>query len=375
MAEFQGNNRFFVNHAMSDSLHAIVKTWRISNRTWNIALKENCYIQLPFLSSAPGNDNIAFNFIIKPVNQEDNIQRLECSLTHDTLIQSNDFECKILFHLWDGKERHLDAGNTNTSVSEFSGKDIDVNKGYPLWEIKYDISNLASYIRDGKNFIHLRFYIEFKKEIDVIQTQASRLIDNFTRFNKYTDVDIVCNDTIFKTNKRLLASQSEVFKQMLQQPLSEHLSNIITMKDTNSSALNQLIFFLSSAKISNTITTEGLIDLTYIADKYLISTLKKECLMKLESYFDTENIIDILMLSEHCQLGERFDKRVLKYMKSNVHNVINKESWSDLQRNHPNKVNQFILYSLGRNNVKEKNGKKNVNLKDQEIMAQDAQTV
>ena len=375
MAEFQGNNRFFVNHAMSDSLHAIVKTWRISNRTWNIALKENCYIQLPFLSSAPGNDNIAFNFIIKPVNQEDNIQRLECSLTHDTLIQSNDFECKILFHLWDGKERHLDAGNTSTSVSEFSGKDIDVNKGYPLWEIEYDISNLASYIRDGKNFIHLRFYIEFKKEIDVIQTQASRLIDNFTRFNKYTDVDIVCNDTIFKTNKRLLASQSEVFKQMLQQPLSEHLSNIITMKDTNSSALNQLIFFLSSAKISNTITTEGLIDLTYIADKYLISTLKKECLMKLESYFDTENIIDILMLSEHCQLGERFDKRVLKYMKSNVHNVINKESWSDLQRNHPDKVNQFILYSLGRNNVKEKNGKKNVNLKDQEIMAQDAQTV
>ena len=375
MAEFQGNNRFFVNHAMSDSLHAIVKTWRISNRTWNIALKENCYIQLPFLSSAPGNDNIAFNFIIKPVNQEDNIQRLECSLTHDTLIQSNDFECKILFHLWDGKERHLDAGNTSTSVSEFSGKDIDVNKGYPLWEIKYDISNLASYIRDGKNFIHLRFYIEFKKEIDVVQTQASRLIDNFTSFNKYTDVDIVCNDTIFKTNKRLLASQSEVFKQMLQQPLSEHLSNIITMKDTNSSALNQLIFFLSSAKISNTITTEDLIDLTYIADKYLISTLKKECLMKLESYFDTENIIDILMLSEHCQLGERFDKRVLKYMKSNVHNVINKESWSDLQRNHPNKVNQFILYSLGRNNVKEKNGKKNVNLKDQEIMAQDAQTV
>ena len=375
MAEFQGNNRFFVNHAMSDSLHAVVKTWRISNRTWNIALKENCYIQLPFLSSAPGNDNIAFNFIIKPVNQEDNIQRLECSLTHDTLIQSNDFECKILFHLWDGKERHLDAGNTSTSVSEFSGKDIDVNKGYPLWEIEYDISNLASYIRDGKNFIHLRFYIEFKKEIDVIQTQASRLIDNFTRFNKYTDVDIVCNDTIFKTNKRLLASQSEVFKQMLQQPLSEHLSNIITIKDTNSSALNQLIFFLCSAKISNTITTEGLIDLTYIADKYLISTLKKECLMKLESYFDTENIIDILMLSEHCQLGERFDKRVLKYMKSNVHNVINKESWSDLQRNHPNKVNQFILYSLGRNNVKEKNGKKNVNLKDQEIMAQDAQTV
>ena len=375
MAEFQGNNRFFVNHAMSDSLHAVVKTWRISNRTWNIALKENCYIQLPFLSSAPGNDNIAFNFIIKPVNQEDNIQRLECSLTHDTLIQCNDFECKILFHLWDGKERHLDAGNTSTSVSEFSGKDIDVNKGYPLWEIEYDISNLASYIRDGKNFIHLRFYIEFKKEIDVIQTQASRLIDNFTRFNKYTDVDIVCNDTIFKTNKRLLASQSEVFKQMLQQPLSEHLSNIITMKDTNSSALNQLIFFLSSAKISNTITTEDLIDLTYIADKYLISTLKKECLMKLESYFDTENIIDILMLSEHCQLGERFDKRILKYMKSNVHNVINKESWSDLQRNHPNKVNQFILYSLGRNNVKEKNGKKNVNLKDQEIMAQDAQTV
>ena len=375
MAEFQGNNRFFVNHAMSDSLHAIVKTWRISNRTWNIALKENCYIQLPFLSSAPGNDNIAFNFIIKPVNQEDNIQRLECSLTHDTLIQSNDFECKILFHLWDGKERHLDAGNTSTSVSEFSGKDIDVNKGYPLWEIEYDISNLASYIRDGKNFIHLRFYIEFKKEIDVIQTQASRLIDNFTRFNKYTDVDIVCNDTIFKTNKRLLASQSEVFKQMLQQPLSEHLSNIITIKDTNSSALNQLIFFLCSAKISNTITTEGLIDLTYIADKYLISTLKKECLMKLESYFDTENIIDILMLSEHCQLGERFDKRILKYMKSNVHNVINKESWSDLQRNHPDKVNQFILYSLGKNNVKEKNGKKNVNLKDQEIMAQDAQTV
>lgn len=375
MAEFQGNNRFFVNHAMSDSLHAVVKTWRISNRTWNIALKENCYIQLPFLSSAPGNDNIAFNFIIKPVNQEDNIQRLECSLTHDTLIQCNDFECKILFHLWDGKERHLDAGNTSTSVSEFSGKDIDVNKGYPLWEIEYDISNLASYIRDGKNFIHLRFYIEFKKEVDVIQTQASRLIDNFNRFNKYTDVDIVCNDTIFKTNKRLLASQSEVFKQMLQQPLSEHLSNIITIKDTNSSALNQLIFFLSSAKISNTITTEGLIDLTYIADKYLISTLKKECLMKLESYFDTENIIDILMLSEHCQLGERFDKRVLKYMKSNVHNVINKESWSDLQRNHPNKVNQFILYSLGRNNVKEKNGKKNVNLKDQEIMAQDAQTV
>ena len=375
MAEFQGNNRFFVNHAMSDSLHAVVKTWRISNRTWNIALKENCYIQLPFLSSAPGNDNIAFNFIIKPVNQEDNIQRLECSLTHDTLIQCNDFECKILFHLWDGKERHLDAGNTSTSVSEFSGKDIDVNKGYPLWEIEYDISNLASYIRDGKNFIHLRFYIEFKKEIDVIQTQASRLIDNFNRFNKYTDVDIVCNDTIFKTNKRLLASQSEVFKQMLQQPLSEHLSNIITIKDTNSSTLNQLIFFLCSAKISNTITTEGLIDLTYIADKYLISTLKKECLMKLESYFDTENIIDILMLSEHCQLGERFDKRILKYMKSNVHNVINKESWSDLQRNHPDKVNQFILYSLGRNNVKEKNGKKNVNLKDQEIMAQDAQTV
>ena len=199
------------------------------------------------------------------------------------------------------KKKLLDAGSTNTSVSEFSGRDIDVNKGYPLWEIKYDTSDLTSSIRDSKSFVHLRFYIEFKREIDVVQTQASRLIDNFTSFNEYTDLDIICNDTTLKTNKRLLASQSEVFKQMLQQPMAEHLNNIITVKDTNSSALTQLISFLCSAKISSTITTKGLIDLTYLADKYLISTLKKECLMKLESYFNTENIVDMLMLSEYCQ--------------------------------------------------------------------------
>ena len=374
MAEFHGNNRFFVNHAMSDSLHAMVKTWKISNRTWNIALKEKCYIQLPFLSLAPGNDIIAFNFIIKPVNQEGNIQKLECSLTHDTLVQSNDFECKILFHLWDGKMKLLDAGSTDTSVSEFSGRDIDVNKGYPLWEIRYDTSDPASPIRDSKSFVHLRFYIEFKREIDVIRTQASRLIDNFTSFNEYTDLDIICSDITLKTNKRLLASQSEVFKQMLQQPMSEHMNNIITVKDTNSSTMAQFISFICSAKINSTITTKGLIDLTYLADKYLISTLKKECLIKLESYFNSENIVDMLVLSEHCQLGERFDKRILEYMKYNIDNIINKEPWMELQRDYPDKVNQFILYSFGKNNVKEINRREQEKIEDADVVVQSTQT-
>ena len=375
MAMFHGNDRYFINHASTEKLIASVKVWRIPNKRWKIALgHDNCYIALPFLSRTPGYEDIAikFKFIIKPISQGEDTQKIECSLKCDyPSIQHPNFDCKILFNLWNGTDSLLDAGNTDTSVSEFTWNDINTDKGYPLWDIKCSNSKLTSLFDENKDHIFLRFYIEFRKGTEVIRNQIYQLIENISKEKNYIDLDIICNETTIKTNKKFLASQSEVFQQMLQQPMTEQQDNKIIINDTTSSALKHMVSFTYSAKIDSTITAADMIELTYLADKYLMPTLKKECLMKLEFHFNKENIINMLILSDHCQLGERFDKRIFEYMKTNISKLVNDEPWRNLQKESPEMINKFILYILGRDNSKGKTVRRQIKYDDVDVVEED----
>ena len=346
MSESIDKNCFYINQALDDSLNAMIKTWKITSRTWNKSTKGNSSIQLPFLSQVPGNETVAFNMIIKTMDYKDNHQKIECTIKQDMFIQNPNFKCKIIFKIWNGRDEMLNAGDPNTSISEFSGWEIDINKGYPLWELYYKTSDAISIINNNRGYIYLRFYIEFRKHITLASTSAYQLMKNFTLYNIHTDLEIICDSMTFKTNKRVLASQSEVFRQMLLQPMAEKTCSKIVIEDVSGTTINHFLKFLSSSEIDSSITSENIIELTYMADKYFINNLKKECKMKLEQFFNTGNIIDMLILSDQCQLGERFKTRILRFMKLNIVDLSTKESWKELMKSYPDKINTFILFSL-----------------------------
>lgn len=94
------------------------------------------------------------------------------------------------------------------------------------------------------------------------------------RDDESVDCTIHCEGRIFQAHKFLLCSHSQVFKAMFKHDTIERKESKVNITDTTAKALEHMLYYLYSSKLSDTFPYEDAADIMQLADKYDMEPLK-----------------------------------------------------------------------------------------------------
>ena len=94
------------------------------------------------------------------------------------------------------------------------------------------------------------------------------------RDDESVDCSIVCEGQSFNAHKFLLCSHSQVFKAMFKHDTLEKKESKINITDTTAKALEHMLAYLYSSKLSDDFQYEDAADVMQLADKYDMDGMK-----------------------------------------------------------------------------------------------------
>lgn len=146
----------------------------------------------------------------------------------------------------------------------------------------------------------------------------------------FTDVTIKCGNAEFKAHKAVLASQSPVFKKMLEIDMKEQKSGIIEISDIDRTVIYNMLKYLYTGSAPNMDTLVK--DLLNVADKYELSQLFAMCENKLKSEMKVANVIELLLLAD-LHKSSYLKTACLNYIYHNSAAVYQTSQWEQLKKN------------------------------------------
>ena len=147
---------------------------------------------------------------------------------------------------------------------------------------------------------------------------------------QFADVTIKCGDAEFKAHKAILASQSPVFKKMLESDMKEQRTNVIEISDVDQAVISDMLAYLytGSAPHMDTLVKE----LLNVANKYELPQLFQMCEDKLKSKMKISNVFEILILADMHNASHLKDA-CLNYIRHNSAAVRSSSQWKELKKN------------------------------------------
>ena len=145
-----------------------------------------------------------------------------------------------------------------------------------------------------------------------------------------SDVTIKRGDAEFKAHKAILASQSPVFKKMLESDMKEQRTNVIEISDVDQAVISDMLAYLytGSAPHMDTLVKE----LFDVADRYELSQLFAMCEDKLLLEMSVENAMELLILAD-MHNSSYLKKACLNYIYCNSASVRSTSQWKELKKN------------------------------------------
>jgi len=161
-------------------------------------------------------------------------------------------------------------------------------------------------------------------------------LDSHFMSEEYSDVTISCGEKDFSCHKIILTSRSPVFKTMLEQDMKENRTGRIEIKDMNLDVLEDLLKYIYSGDSPNIDSHAE--ELFFAADLYQLEDLKKACELKLSSFLDVDNCINLLILGElHQALTLKAD--ALKFVAKNMQKI---SDWKQSFLAYPNLMAEVL---------------------------------
>ena len=171
-----------------------------------------------------------------------------------------------------------------------------------------------------------------QSNVDWQSTKNTILERNRHMFNNsdMSDISFTCegSDKTFYAHKYVLATSSAVFHAMFYGGLAEKES-IVRLPDAKEESLEQFLRFLYTEEC--TFTTENVFEITYLAKKYILPSLKEKCVNFLVENLNPENVLDVL------DQATRFDEEDLKrhcwkVIQSNTSKVVASDSFNNISQ-------------------------------------------
>ena len=142
------------------------------------------------------------------------------------------------------------------------------------------------------------------------------------------DVTITCDGKEFRAHKVILASQSPVFKKMLEIDMKEKRSGVIEVPDITPAVMSDLLAYLYTGTAPHVDTLAR--ELLNAANKYELPRFLSICETTLVSKITANSVLEMLILAELHET-ETLKNACLGFIKCNYASISKLDSWKDMK--------------------------------------------
>ena len=198
-------------------------------------------------------------------------------------------------------------------------------------------NDMDKFLCDGALTVQVNAILKFFMDpMETLTLHTERLpLDNiFTGMKKLlsdgllADLTIKCGDSEFKAHKAILASQSPVFRRMLESDMKEQRTNVIEISDVDQAVISDMLAYIYTGSAPNLDTLAR--ELLNVANKYELSGLFTMCERELKLKINLENVIELLQLADMLD-SSYLKKSCLNYISFNSGAIRSSEEWKQLK--------------------------------------------
>lgn len=143
------------------------------------------------------------------------------------------------------------------------------------------------------------------------------------------DFELATNDKkVLKAHKVVLALRSRVFHAMLKNDTKEVKTGVVEIPDFDSKVMTEILRIIYTNKVDG--LKEIAQDLIFAAEKYELDDLKETCIDSLIESLTTENVWQLLVVSDRVSKAERFFEKCSDFIIINYETVSKNKDWKDL---------------------------------------------
>ena len=153
-------------------------------------------------------------------------------------------------------------------------------------------------------------------------------LGSFCQGDLFADVTITCGGKEFRAHKVILASQSPVFKKMLEIDMKERRSGVIEVPDITPAVMSDLLAYLYTGTAPHVDTLAR--ELLNAADKYELPRLLSICETTLVSKITADSVLEMLILAE-LHKTETLKNACMGFIKCNFTSMSELDSWKDMK--------------------------------------------
>ncbi|XP_077982960.1 kelch-like protein 11 [Glandiceps talaboti] len=154
--------------------------------------------------------------------------------------------------------------------------------------------------------------------------QGSRILDKLRQQRldeKYCDMVLRVEHRVFKAHRNVLAACSPYFDTMCYSGMEEGIRNMATIECTTAEAMEQILNYIYSGKIS--ITLDNVEPILRGADHFLIPSLREYCCEFLSKKMDASNCLVVKQLADLYRFDELYH-RASEFVRNQFMHVITK---------------------------------------------------
>ena len=157
--------------------------------------------------------------------------------------------------------------------------------------------------------------------------------------SQFSDAKILVQKEMFDVHKVILSSVSEVFLQLFQDS-----EQIVEISDVSPGVMSDLLAYIYSGTAPNikTNTTEILI----AADRFHIEDLVSQCLFELQLNFTSENVAEVLLLSNKLYYSGVVKNACIDFLRSNYVSILKSKSWNTFEHTSPSFALEIMTETL-----------------------------
>ena len=304
------------------------------------------------------------------VTGSDNKVTKWCFLVYPKGRQANNKECVCVFlknmnyfnvrASWDGWLLDENARKMNAMV----GDSMVVKKGHLIGSPDFMKQiDMTDNLLPGGNltlFFEITVYSEgktlsgSKDSEDTIISKKDRsllqLSDHLGQVledQEFSDVEILCDGSVFPCHQIILAARSPVFRAMLQADMKEKQTRKIDIEDSKPEIVGEMLRFIYTGDIPNEKLDALASDLLGTSDKYELNYLKKICEDKLCSTLKVDNSIECLVLGD-LHNASKLKKMALELVAKNMSKIVETDVYKNLFIQRP-----LLAWELSKVNVQE----------------------
>lgn len=293
------------------------------------SFKANFYESSWFLSlshnAEDSMDNLALFLYLEKASIPFNDILAHCTFTlkeHQQQIECKDFEIK--FNKWHN--------------------DMNLGRGFREWITKEE---LYQDIYWDNNYITIEAIVQVKVEGDemvsnkepsvsqvaaenCIEEKYSRLLQN----GAFSDVILRVCEKKFKAHRCILAVSCEYFDAMFKGSFKESTDEEVEITDIEPDVFEVILQYIYTNQLSNDL---GPItrDVLASAHKYGLQAVVDNCEEQLCADVNLTNCVDLLIFADLFN-QERLIEKLVSFLKANLVEVCESESWKELERNYIN---------------------------------------